>query len=288
VQYRVTHRTAYEYSGSVSVSHHLARLAPRHTERQRAVEHQLNVDPPPDLMSSHSDYFGNETAFFIVQSSHRRLEVSASSMVDVSAAGALDRSKTPPWEQVAEASKLPVEAIEQAIDQSSIRLSAELAAYVRPQFPPGRPLLEAVEGLTARIHADFVYDPAATTIATPLATVFERRRGVCQDFARFEIACLRTLGVPARYVSGYLETVPPPGVARLVGADASHAWLSVYCPGEGWVDVDPTNNLFPSDTHITLGWGRDFNDVSPIRGVILGGGDHSLTVSVDVVRQQQA
>ena len=151
------------------------------------------------------------------------------------------------------------------------------------RFPQGRPLLEGVLDLTARIHDEFTFDPKATTVATPLTEVFASRRGVCQDFARLEIACLRSLGIPARYISGYMETVPPPGTPRLVGADASHAWLSVYCPGVGWIPVDPTNNLLPSDTHITVAWGRDYNDVSPIRGVILGGGAHALQVHVDVV-----
>ncbi len=145
-------------------------------------------------------------------------------------------------------------------------------------------MLDAVLELTRRIHEEFTFDREATTIATPLADVFRSRRGVCQDFARLEIACLRSLGLPARYVSGYLETVPPPGRSRLLGADASHAWLAVYCPEAGWIHVDPTNNLLPSGTHVTVAWGRDYNDVSPIHGVILGGGNHTLRVNVDVLR----
>ena len=179
---------------------------------------------------------------------------------------------------------MPLEAIECLFDSSSIQASGELAGYARPSFPAGRPLLEAVAELTRRIHADFTFDPQATTVATPLSDVFRLRSGVCQDFARLEIACLRSLGLAARYVSGYLETVPPPGATRLAGADASHAWLAVYCPGSGWIDVDPTNNLLPSTTHVTLAWGRDYDDVSPIRGVMLGGGTHSLRVNVDVTR----
>jgi transglutaminase-like putative cysteine protease len=161
---------------------------------------------------------------------------------------------------------------------------AELAAYARESFPAGRPLLDAVLDLTRRIHDDFTYDPRATTVATPLADVFRSRRGVCQDFAHLEIACLRSLGLPARYISGYLETIPPSGTPRLVGADASHAWLAVYGAGVGWIDVDPTNNVLPSNSHVTLAWGRDYGDVSPIRGVILGGAGHSLRVSVEVSR----
>src|SRR5206468_8013903 len=191
---------------------------------------------------------------------------------------------TPPWESAADWPSMPLEALECAVDGASTTLRTMLAEYARPSFAAGRPVLEAVTDLTRRIHADFTYDPAATTVATPLTQVYESRRGVCQDFARLEIACLRSLRIAARYVSGYLETVPPPGVQRLVGADASHAWLAVYVPGLDWIDVDPTNNLLTSDRHITLGWGRDFADVSPLRGVILGGGDHSLQVSVDVSR----
>jgi transglutaminase-like putative cysteine protease len=179
---------------------------------------------------------------------------------------------------------MPLEALEFLFDSALIPAGAELAAYARAAFPPGRPLLDAVLELTRRIHEDFTFDPEATTIATPLADVFTSRRGVCQDFARLEIACLRSLGLPARYVSGYLETVPPPGRSRLLGADASHAWLAVYCPESGWIHVDPTNNLLPSCTHVTVAWGRDYNDVSPIHGVILGGGKHTLRVNVDVLR----
>jgi transglutaminase-like putative cysteine protease len=167
-------------------------------------------------------------------------------------------------------------------------VSEELAAYARAAFTPGRPLLGAVIELTRRIHEEFTFDPKATTIATPLADVFRSRRGVCQDFARLEIACLRSLGLPARYVSGYLETVPPAGRSRLLGADASHAWLAVYCPGEEWIHVDPTNNLLPSRRHVTVAWGRDYHDVSPIHGVILGGGSHTLRVHVDVLRVEAA
>src|SRR5262249_8446230 len=157
----------------------------------------------------------------------------------------------PTWEQAADRAALPLEAVECALEQRAARTSAEVAAYARSSFPPGRPLVEAVGDLTARIHADFTYDPKATTVAPSSSQVFEPRRGVCQDFARLEIACLRALGIPARYVSGYLETVPPPGRPRLIGADASHAWLAVHGPGIGWVDLDPTNNLFPSDRPTT-------------------------------------
>ena len=284
MRYQVVHTTQYDYSGSVSVSHHLARLAPRTLPRQICVEHELRIDPVPEVTTTHLDYFGNAMTFFVMQSAHKRLTVRARSVIEMKPLPFSPVANTPPWEAAADRSSMPLEALECAVNGASTKLRTMLAEYARPSFAASRPVLDAVSDLTGRIHADFTYDPAATTVATPLTQVYESRRGVCQDFARLAIACLRSLGIAARYVSGYLETVPPPGVQRLVGADASHAWLAVHVPGLEWIDVDPTNNLLASDRHITLGWGRDYADVSPLRGVILGGGDHSLRVSVDVGR----
>jgi transglutaminase-like putative cysteine protease len=284
VQYEVVHTTQYTYSASVPVSHHVARLSPRALPHQHCLQHELHIEPRPAVTASHTDYFGNVTTFFAVQGAHTRLSVRARSIVAVNPVPPPRPSESPPWEAVLDRSTLPLEAIECAFESVPIASADELTAYARPSFAAGRPLLEAVADLTRRIHGDFAFDRTATTVTTPLATVFKLRRGVCQDFARLEIACLRSLGVPAHYVSGYLETVPPPGKPRLAGADASHAWLAVYCPGIGWVDVDPTNNVMPAGTHVTLAWGRDYTDVSPIRGVILGGGEHSLRVNVDVIR----
>jgi transglutaminase-like putative cysteine protease len=286
VKYQVVHETQYNYSGLVSLSHHISRLAPRPLPHQACGSHELQIDPVPEATTSHVDYFGNAMTFFAMQSPHKRLTVRARSIVELSAV-ALPDTSTLPWERAIERTSMPLEALECAVDATATRLRTALAAYTRPSFPAGRPLLEAVADVTARIHADFIYDRDATTIATPLAQVFEARRGVCQDFARLEIGCLRSLGLAARYVSGYLETVPASGVPRLVGAAASHAWLAVHGPEIGWVDVDPTNNLFPSGRHVTVAWGRDYGDVSPIRGVILGGGEHSLRVSVDVSRVEE-
>jgi len=222
-----------------------------------------------------------------MEGAHKRLTVRARSQVAVGATRLPQPSATPPWEAALDRPALPVEAIDCMFDSPLIKASAELATYARPSFPPGRPLLEAIVELTQRIHEDFRFDPKATTVATPITEVFRSRRGVCQDFARLQIACLRSLGLAAHYVSGYLETVPPPNQSRLLGADASHAWLAVYCPEIGWIDIDPTNNLLPAGTHVTLAWGRDYSDVSPIRGVILGGGGHSLRVRVDVMRLEE-
>ena len=284
VQYDVVHTTEYVYSESVAVSHHLARLSPRVLPHQQRLHHDLQIEPPPAVITRHTDYFGNAVTFFAMQGAHKRLTVRARSRVALQPASVPAASDTPPWEEVADRTTLPLEALEFLFDSALVPPRVELAAYARAVFPPGRPLLDAVLELTHRIHEEFTFDPEATTVATPLADVFKSRRGVCQDFARLEIACLRSLGLPARYVSGYLETAPPEGGVRLIGADASHAWLAVYCPDAGWIHVDPTNNVLPSSSHVTVAWGRDYDDVSPIHGVILGGGNHSLRVNVDVLR----
>lgn len=284
VTYDIVHTTRYQYGESVSVSHHLAHLSPRVLPHQECLHHELHIEPAPAVTRSRLDYFGNAMTFFVMEGAHKRLTVCARSRVVIRPARGPVPADTPPWEAARDHDVLPLEALECVFDSSSIRATEPLAAYACPSFPPGRPVLEAVMDLTRRIHEDFTFDPQATTVGTPLGDVFRLRRGVCQDFARLEIACLRSLGLAAHYVSGYLETVLPPGTPRLTGADASHAWLAVYCPGIGWIDVDPTNNLLPSTAHVTLAWGRDYSDVSPIRGVMLGGGTHSLQVSVDVVR----
>ena len=282
--YDVVHTTRYTYSESVSVSHHLARLTPRPLPHQELVQQRLLIDPVPAMTRTHLDYFGNAATLFVMDGAHRSLDVRAESRLIVKPRRLPDAGDTPPWDQARDHDLLPLEAIDCIFDPNGRAMADQCLAYAVPSFPRQRPLLEAVLDLTRRIHEDFSFDPEATTVATPLDQVFRLRRGVCQDFARLAIACLRTLQIPARYVSGYLETDPPPGAPKLSGADASHAWLAVYCPGHEWIDVDPTNNLLPSTRHITLAWGRDYGDVSPIAGVILGGGSHSLAVSVDVVR----
>jgi transglutaminase-like putative cysteine protease len=282
VTFAVVHTTEYAYSDKVSVSHHLARLSPRARPNQSCLRHTLEFDPEPAVQSSHTDYFGNPTTFVAMQGAHTQLTVRARSTVTVAAKPLPVFAETCPWDEIAADPALPLDALEAL--SGPFRIKPEFRAYAATSFPPGRPVLEAVAELTERIYADFTFDPKATTVATSLADVFRLRRGVCQDFTRVEIACLRSLGLPARYISGYLETAPPPGKPRRVGADASHAWLAVYCKDAGWIDVDPTNNLLPSNGHVTLAWGRDYGDVSPIRGVILGGGEHTLRVNVDVVR----
>lgn len=286
--YEIIHQTSYQYSSEVSVSHHVARLRPRMLPFQNVLNHDLNIEPPASILTSHTDYFGNCATFFTVATPHRKLVVTMRSRVELARPGLLPESESARWETVrddlsSQSSRFAPEVQEFIYPSQLVRPMTSLADYARESFTPERPLLEAVMDLTRRIHSDFIFDPKATTIATPLEQVIMNRRGVCQDFAHFQIGCLRALGLAARYVSGYLETLPPPGEIRLAGADASHAWVQVFIPSMGWVDVDPTNNLLPADRHISVAIGRDFDDVSPIRGVIVGGGKHELSVAVDVI-----
>jgi transglutaminase-like putative cysteine protease len=285
--YRVTHRTNYSYEDPVSVSHHLVRLTPRDMPRQHCHETHISILPEPAATSTQDDYFGNIQTFFTLQEPHDSLVVEASSELEVFTLRRRDFSLSPPWENVVESlvndsSDDGLDAYQFVFGSQRVGASRELADYAREAFPARRPLLEAVYELTRIIHRDFQFDTKATEVTTPVQAFFEKRRGVCQDFAHLQIACMRSLGLPGRYVSGYLRTLPPPGKPRLVGADASHAWCSAWCPGEGWVDFDPTNNCVPADGHITVAWGRDYSDVSPIHGVLLGGAKHTLHVGVDV------
>ena len=282
MNYRVRHLTEYSYTEPVSVSRHVLHLAPRLQPRQRCGDFRLTIDPVPAVLTERLDYFGNTATFGAIQQPHQQLSVLAESEIEILAAPAPVAALTLPWEDAAAAAREEFEPCQFTFESPFVRTAAKFADYARQSFTPRRPLLPALIELTARIHKEFTYDPRATTIATPVAEFFQKRRGVCQDFAHVEIACLRSLGLAARYVSGYLQTNPAPGQTRLVGADASHAWVALYCPGDGWIDADPTNNNLPAFQHLTLAWGRDYGDVTPIRGVILGGGRHRLHVAVTV------
>lgn len=286
--YKITHTSTYDYRDPVSLSHHVMRLSPRLLSHQRCLHHEVITHPHPKVTASHTDYFGNPVTFVTIEGAHRQLVVTSSSSVSVIERRLPAPVETPAWESVREFCRgrqigPGLDASEFIFSSPLIRTSDAFADYATPSFTRSRPILDAVLDLTRRVHEDFTFDAEATTIATPLDTVFRDRRGVCQDFAHLQIACLRSLGLPARYVSGYLETDPPPGRPRLTGADASHAWVAVYAHGVGWIDVDPTNNLLPTTRHVTAAWGRDYGDVSPIRGVIRGSGDHKVKVAVDVV-----
>jgi transglutaminase-like putative cysteine protease len=222
-----------------------------------------------------------------VQELHQELVVEARSEVVIAEAATPWPQQAASWEEIAaslprDRSQAGLDAYQFAFESPRIRMRPEFAAYALQSFTPGRPMPEALLDLTARIHQDFRFDSKVTNVRTPPEEVFRKRKGVCQDFAHVQIACLRSLNLAARYVSGYLRTYQPAGQPRLVGADASHAWVSAYCPGSGWLDVDPTNNVVPSDGHVTLAWGRDYGDVSPLHGLVLGGGAHTLKVAVDM------
>jgi transglutaminase-like putative cysteine protease len=247
----------------------------------------LRIIPAPATRTDRVDFFGNQLTFFTVQEPHEKLVVEARSFVTIHQKAEPWPARSLPWEEVArllphDYSVAGLEAYQFVFESPRIRASEEFASYALQSFTPGRPFAEALLDLTARINSDFRFDSKATNVRTPPEEVFRERRGVCQDFAHFEIACLRSLNLAARYVSGYLRTYPRPGRSRLVGADASHAWVSVYYPYSGWLDIDPTNNVVPSEDHVTLAWGRDYGDVSPLRGLILGGREHTLKVGVDM------
>lgn len=288
MNYRILHRTVYDYTEVVAACQNEARLIPRNFANQTCTNRQLIIEPKPADFRERQDFYGNQVAYFSIQQPHQQLVVQAESTVQVHPiSDQLDYGIAMPWE-IARSRLLTgidpetLDARQYALNSPMVATSRDLEHYALLSFPKKRPIVDAVYDLMQRIYTDFAYDPSFTSIATPLDTVLKHRRGVCQDFAQLAIGCLRSLNLAARYISGYVETLPPPGKARLVGADASHAWFSVYIPDYGWLDLDPTNNQKPTGRHITIAWGRDFADVTPLKGVLFGSGDHELTVSVDV------
>ncbi len=288
--YRVTHSTCYTYQDHVGLCHNLACLRPRNTSIQMCKNKHLNIEPTPSIHQHRQDFFGNWVDYFAVQLPHKNLTITAVSEIQITAPDHISLlTLSPAWNAVREqldhdTSNAGLEARRYRLRSPFIEFHADLRNYALKSFTPQRPVLDAVRELMQRIFSDFKYDPNATTIVTPLTEVFAKRGGVCQDFAHLAIACLRGLGLAARYVSGYLETLPPPGQQKLQGVDASHAWFSVYVPEQGWVDFDPTNNQIPAQQHITTAWGRDYGDVTPLKGIVFGGGTHNLSVAVDVER----
>jgi transglutaminase-like putative cysteine protease len=292
MRYHVQHKTEYQYDRNVTLSQQLLHMAPRNFAMQHSLSHTLEVTPSPNEFFSNTDYFGNTQHYFTLLTPHDVLVVDSQAEVSLLARpdyGILQQS--PAWQDVQQQLNqrlLPnLEAACYLYSSPNVLCNTQIADYARPCFALGKPLLQAAFDLTQCIYQDFEFDPKATNIATPLMQVLEGRRGVCQDFAHLMIACLRSLGLACRYVSGYILTTPPAGGERLIGADASHAWVSVYCPVWGWVDFDPTNNCMVQSEHITVAWGRDFSDVSPMRGVVLGGGGQALEVSVTVTLMPQ-
>ncbi|WP_434569991.1 transglutaminase family protein [Pseudomonas sp. Z3-8] len=290
-RYQILHDTHYHYDSPVSLAQQLAHLWPRPCEWQRCTERQLTISPEPTTRRDEQDVFGNPLTRLAFERPHDELLVNARLSVEVLARPPLDFGSSPAWESTRHAltySGRPLtaqllDACRYRFESPYVHLKRSFVEFSESCFPVGRPLMLGVQALMEKIFEEFTFDAEATQVATPLVEVLERRRGVCQDFAHLMLACVRSRGLAARYVSGYLLTQPPPGQARLIGADASHAWISVFCPVLGWVDFDPTNNVQPSLEHITLAWGRDFSDVSPLRGVILGGGAHDPEVRVTVM-----
>lgn len=289
--YQILHDTHYKYDSPVSLAQQLAHLWPRECPWQRCLEQRLEISPEPTKRRDELDVFGNPLTRLAFERPHDELQVNARLCIEVLERPVLDFRLSTPWDQTRSAltysaSKMSpdiLDACRYRFESPYVHLKQAFAEFSADCFPQGRPLLLCAQALMEKIFEEFTFDGEATQVATPLVEVLEARRGVCQDFAHLMLACLRSRGLAARYVSGYLLTQPPPGQPRLIGADASHAWVSVFCPVLGWVDFDPTNNIQPSLEHISLSWGRDFSDVSPLRGVILGGGSHDPEVRVTVM-----
>ncbi|MDR2690482.1 MAG: transglutaminase family protein [Azoarcus sp.] len=296
VRYLIRHDTRYRYDQPVGESRQIVRLTPRALPRQRCLSHALEIRPQPRRSENFIDGFGNHACSLHFEHEHDELFVRAESLIELSPPPPRELAASPAWEEASEQlayragrtfdSEL-LEACGFLFESRHVRVKREFADYAYADFLPGAPLLLGAERLMRRIHDEFTYDTTATDISTPVTEVFDKRRGVCQDFAHLMLSCLRSLGLAARYVSGYILTHPPQGKTRLIGADATHAWISVFCPGMGWVDFDPTNAQIPSLEHVTLGWGRDFSDVSPLRGVILGGGGHEPEIAVTMVPEAE-
>lgn len=278
MRYRVRHQTTYRYSEEVSLSHSLLTCQPRSTVYQECLSSDTWIEPTPTFWEKRRDALGNWIGYFSLEERHRTLTIVCRSLVEVTKrpAPALASSA---WDAL----EICQPELHQFLYPTPSTHCPQCKDYAAPSFTPGRNALEAVLELTARIHQDFLYLPGSTVVSTPIAQVMKQRQGVCQDFAQVLVSCLRSFGLPARYVSGYLLTAPPPGQARLLGADASHAWVSVWLPGLDWVDFDPTNNCLCDERHVVLAWGRDYQEVAPVRGVVLGGGRQQIQVGVDVI-----
>jgi transglutaminase-like putative cysteine protease len=284
VRYRVKHITTYRYADEFASCHNQVHLIPRDTDRQICHEWALNVQPTPDVMDRHDDSWGNHVASFSLHTPSDRLRVESELEIELFPGHATPMFSRP-WSEVRDllaGDDAPLEALPFLFESPYVAQPGELVEFAKLSFPAGRSVQDAARDLMKRIYTEFKFDPKATDVGTSVREVLARKRGVCQDFAHLMIGSLRSMGLAARYVSGYLLTDPAPGKPRLVGADASHAWASVWCPQAGWVDYDPTNNLSPCNRHITISWGRDYGDVSPVRGVVLGGGGHEVVVEVDV------
>ncbi len=292
MKYRVRHTTTYEYNAPVTLCYNMAHLLPRDTDRQRCLNRKIQVHPTPVYQRQGNDYFGNPTFYFSIQEPHKKLTIDVISYFDIQLPHWADSAELHPLTcgelrsmlKLAQTKPLRM-AKEYCLDSDQIVSSKVLQDFAQPFFTDEQPVLAATRAFTHHIFSEFTFDPSATDVTTPPEQVLKEKRGVCQDFAHLAIGCLRSVGIPARYMSGYIETLPPPGQEKMIGADASHAWFAVFVPELGWVEFDPTNNMIPTEQHIVTAWGRDYADVTPLQGVIFDGGDsQSLHVAVDVSR----
>jgi transglutaminase-like putative cysteine protease len=288
--YRIIHTTEYTYAGAISLCHNIAMLIPRDTDKQLRKKTDIKISPEPDVIREYEDFFGNKVLYFAIQHQHKKLSVTVTNEIEkqIQPAPAISLYGNIAWEaarlQLFEPNTDYIESRQFIPETSMTTIDDQITWYALQSFSPNRPAFEAAKDLMHRIFKDFKFDPDFSTVSTPLTEVMRLKRGVCQDFAHLAIACLRSIGLPARYVSGYIETLPPPGKEKLVGVDASHAWFSIFIPNLGWMDFDPTNNQIPGNQHVTIGWGRDYSDITPLKGIILSSGSHKLRVSVDVRR----
>ncbi|MBL7738114.1 MAG: transglutaminase family protein [Chitinophagaceae bacterium] len=290
--YSVEHTTRYQYHELVSLCHNIAALAPRNTDTQTCRAFNIIISPLPEVLEEHTDFFGNKLYYFVIEQEHEELTVTVRSQVEKKIIA--DTTPTYPsqsWESVRDmllSSTGEYMEVRQFTHPTDITAgNDDIKNYARQSFTPGKPLFEAAHDLIRRIYIDFTFTSGFTTISTPLSVVMKERKGVCQDFAHLAISCIHSMGLPVRYVSGYLETVAPEGKEKLTGVDASHAWVSVFIPGNGWVDMDPTNDQLANEQYITIGWGRDYFDIIPLKGVIMSSNSHELKVSVDVKRLEE-
>lgn len=290
MRYHLRHVTRYTYGSPVDLAAHMLHLLPRTLPGQQVLADTLISEPAPGRRGDRLDHFGNRVTWLFLETSHERFEIVAESDIEVAFAPPPPADRTLAWEEVARLAREP-EAWREAefvFDSPLVPALQEARTFAASSFPPGRPVLEALLELNTRIKREFTYKSGVTHVGTSVGEVMQKRVGVCQDFSHVMISALRAMGLPVRYVSGYVCTRPPPGQARRQGADQSHAWVGCWLgPDHGWVDLDPTNALVVSDEHVVLGWGRDYGDVSPIRGVILGGGHHSQVVNVDLIPEDE-
>jgi len=289
--YRLRHSTTFTYSQPVTLVYNLLHLRPRPLPWQTGHASRLTILPEPVILREYNDYFGNMVTYCGVQQKHEAMRIVIESEIEVASRPGLALNGTP-WEQSMEIlrklqGRQTCEAMQFCFPSPLIRPLDGARDYILESCRPGRCIHDVAIDLMHRIHQAFEFDPASTTVSTPVEEVFRKRRGVCQDFAHFMICCLRSVGIAARYNSGYIQTTPPPGKARLQGADASHAWVGVYCPANGWLDLDPTNDKLANDEFITIGWGRDYSDVSPVKGILIGGGEHKVKVEVDMIPEHE-